>query len=344
MQREHLLKVGYFCRGIAATCQVEVEGSGYWTVDTTTSPIQLIDAAHGEAELCIKASSSLFHAWLRGAPPNRLAALGDLELRGSSDAVARFRDHMENASYSAVYSVLSEYVTDTAFVFMNNGYVDETNVELSGDDLRWRYNILLIHRLVGNVDIRGKQILDIGCGRGGACSYIKRAFAPATVTGIDLNPGNIRFCQRVHGSGIGSFVVGDAMSLPFAAGSFDVVTNMESSHGYRSLPDFFSNVARVLRKGGLLLWTDAFEVERLPDVWRAAEEAGACILEKADITHNVIEAMRAFREDYRITMRKLRTVDNRWVIDELLDGYEIILHRYSTYDLSYWVARMRFGG
>jgi O-methyltransferase len=342
MQREHLIKAGHFCKGIAATCQIEVEGVGYWTVDTTSSPIQPIEAARGDAELCIKGSASLLHAWLRGTPPSRLAALGNFELHGPSDVIARFRERMETASYSVVYSVLSEYVTDAAFVFMNNGYTDGAEIALDGNDLKWRYSIFLIHRLAHNLDLRGKHVLDIGCGRGGACSYMKRAFAPAAVTGIDLNPGNIRFCQRVHGPHIGNFVVGDATSLPFAAGSFDIVTNMESSHGYRSLPDFFSNVARVLRKGGLLLWTDAFEAERLPGVWRAAEEAGALMLEKADITRNVIDAMRAFRDDYRIAMRKLRTVDNRWVIDELLDGYEMILHRYLTNDLSYWVARMRF--
>ena len=40
-------------------------------------------------------------------------------------------------------------------------------------------------------DVSGKHLLEIGCGNGVQAKYICQTFEPATVTGIDLDPGNI---------------------------------------------------------------------------------------------------------------------------------------------------------
>jgi SAM-dependent methyltransferase len=52
------------------------------------------------------------------------------------------------------------------------------------------------------------------------------------------------------------FVKGDAESLSFDPGRFDVVINIESSHCYGSMETFLANVRRVLRYGGCFLYAD----------------------------------------------------------------------------------------
>ena len=109
-----------------------------------------------------------------------------------------------------------------------------------------------------------QTLLDVGCGRGGTCSYFARYHAPAEIVGVDLVPGHVEFCAATHHAANLRFQQADAQSLPFDDASFDVVTNIESSHLYPRRDAFFSEVRRVLRPGGVFCYTDnlpAGEVE-----------------------------------------------------------------------------------
>lgn len=68
----------------------------------------------------------------------------------------------------------------------------------------------------------GQRVLLVGCGTGLDLDFIPAGVA---VTGLDLTPGMLaRAEQRARRLGLGgTFVVGDARSLPFASASFDVV-------------------------------------------------------------------------------------------------------------------------
>jgi SAM-dependent methyltransferase len=77
-------------------------------------------------------------------------------------------------------------------------------------------------------------------------------------------------------------VVGTAMALPVADASFDVVTNVESSHCYPDIEAFYREVARVLRPGGIFLYTDLLPSD--PDL------TGFDCLRRDDITSQVLAA------------------------------------------------------
>lgn len=62
------------------------------------------------------------------------------------------------------------------------------------------------------------------------------------------------------------FEVGDAEHLPVEDQSFDVVTNIESSHTYPNLRAFFAEVKRVLKTDGAFLYTDLLPVQRWAEV------------------------------------------------------------------------------
>ena len=59
----------------------------------------------------------------------------------------------------------------------------------------------------------------------------------------------ISLCKNNYNLNNLNFIIGDSANLPFDDNSVDVVVNVESSHCYPSIPDFISEVCRVLKPG-----------------------------------------------------------------------------------------------
>ena len=179
-------------------------------------------------------------------------------------------------------------------LFMNYGYTDSAeNVTLSPEDEKNRYSIQLYRYLAKDVDLEDKDIIEIGCGRGGGLSYINRNYAPKTAVGVDLNAHAIRFCDSYYEQPSMSFRNGDALDIPAEDRSCDVVFNVESSHRYLDMPRFLCEAQRILRPGGYLLLTDfryAHEMDRLKD---DINRSGMNIIGEEDITDNVVHALEA---------------------------------------------------
>jgi len=83
---------------------------------------------------------------------------------------------------------------------MNYGYTavapDTDSLELAASDEADRFCIQLYERVAGAVDLRGSDVLEVGSGRGGGASYMKRYLGPATVVGADLSRRAVRLCNR----------------------------------------------------------------------------------------------------------------------------------------------------
>ncbi len=184
--------------------------------------------------------------------------------------------------------------------FMNYGFgpLNEGGPRLSLEpaDEPNRSSIQLYHHVASAVPVEGLRVLEVGCGRGGGASYVKRYLRPKQLTGVDFSAKAVRFCQGNHHVEGLSFVQGDAESLPFADGSFDAVLNVESSHCYGSMPAFLRQVVRVLRPGGHFLFADlrmATDLDRLHEQLLAS---GLTVLHREDITPNVLTALRGDSE------------------------------------------------
>lgn len=180
--------------------------------------------------------------------------------------------------------------------FMNYGYASSDAsgepVVLHPDDEPNRYAIQLYRRVAGAVELKGREVLEVGCGRGGGSSFITRYHHPKQMTGVDFSAKAIRFCQENHRIDGLSFVHGDAEALPFGDESFDAIINVESSHCYGSMPAFLLEVRRILRPGGHFLFADLRSTEDRERLHGQVVETGMAILERQDITPNVLEALR----------------------------------------------------
>lgn len=163
------------------------------------------------------------------------------------------------------------------------------------------------------------HVLEIGCGNGVQAMYINSNYKPATMTGIDLNPGNIEIARDEMGNrDIGNmfFFVDDAQELQeIESDSMDVVINIESAFHYPDKAAFLGQIARVLKPGGRYVIADLLTTRKkkgigLRRLWKRSmvlhhwkkcryeEELNSSSLniEKGfDITRPVIRGFRNYR-------------------------------------------------
>jgi SAM-dependent methyltransferase len=117
-----------------------------------------------------------------------------------------------------------------------------------------------VARVIGEHDLRGKAVLDIGCGAGGIDVALVEAHGAAFVTGIDVEDDVIDHARRLidrHGLaariGLCKVVPGP---LPFPPGTFDVVFSKDSIVHITDKAALMAEVFRVLKPGGWFLASD----------------------------------------------------------------------------------------
>jgi SAM-dependent methyltransferase len=99
-------------------------------------------------------------------------------------------------------------------------------------------------------ELRGKSVLEIGCGSGVHAKLL--AEAGADLTAVDLTPTAVAMTRRrleLHGLEA-SVLEADAESLPFPDASFDFVWSWGVIHHSRDTQRVIDEIARVLRPGG----------------------------------------------------------------------------------------------
>jgi tocopherol O-methyltransferase len=100
------------------------------------------------------------------------------------------------------------------------------------------------------------NILDVGCGIGGSTLYLANKYQ-ANATGITLSPVQAdRAKERARGLGLGervNFQVANALEMPFADDSFDLVWSLESGEHMPDKVKFLQECYRVLKPGGKLI-------------------------------------------------------------------------------------------
>ena len=113
------------------------------------------------------------------------------------------------------------------------------------------------------VDVRGRRVLDIGCGLG--LAGVVAARHGARVAFVDAAPPALHF---VRASLCANGLTGDTICADYrtlAAGArFDVIVAAEVAYEPATFPDLAATLARHLAPGGVALVADAFRTDTRP--------------------------------------------------------------------------------
>jgi ubiquinone/menaquinone biosynthesis C-methylase UbiE len=115
-------------------------------------------------------------------------------------------------------------------------------------------------RLFEGTDIRGREVLDIGCGLGAVDELLITQYGASSVVGIDVDPALLEgLLARVKRAGLADRIRGVKVEpgrLPFTDARFDVVFSKDSLVQIPDKPALFAEILRVLRPGGRFIASD----------------------------------------------------------------------------------------
>jgi malonyl-CoA O-methyltransferase len=140
-------------------------------------------------------------------------------------------------------------------------------------------------RLLDRLDffkIQPALILDLGVGLGRSTHALKRRYPQALVMGVDLSPSMLSMAKKQSGwwSKPG-FVRADALALPLAAASVDLIFANQLLPYLADLNAFFKECQRILKPWGCLLFSslgpDTFK-ELGPQAFTDMHDVGDALL------------------------------------------------------------------
>lgn len=130
---------------------------------------------------------------------------------------------------------------------------------------------------LSHITVRPSDIfLDVGCGGGRTVAKLAAIAAAGKVYGVDFSPESVAMARKINRNAIASGRVeireASVSQLPFADGSFDVVTAVETHFWWPDLTSDMCEVFRVVKSGG--------KVVIIAEIYRGANTATAQIVER----------------------------------------------------------------
>lgn len=125
---------------------------------------------------------------------------------------------------------------------------------------------------------KNDYILDLGCGNGSQAIRLSEITGEkGLVYGLDLSETIILNAKSKNNKSNVKFVSGDIEKLPFENGYFNlIISNCVINHSMKK-KSVFSEIYRVLKKGGYFLIGDVMSVDKIPyDIANNPENIAAC--------------------------------------------------------------------
>lgn len=110
-----------------------------------------------------------------------------------------------------------------------------------------------------------RSVLELACGTGRLTRQMLRRLPASThIVATDINPAMLDLASQTLGNGTVDWAVVDAVKLPYADASFDLVVAQFGVMFYSDRIEAYREAVRVLRPGGRLLFTCWNNIEENP--------------------------------------------------------------------------------
>ena len=198
-------------------------------------------------------------------------------------------------SYNAApfyYDVVFRFASTWGVSCFNYGYSPVSADVAADKSIGEPYQIEMYRqasRAVGREKFAGAAVLEISCGLGGGLAHLSKTLNIGVPVALDRAGGGVRSAHKRFGL---PTVKADAMSLPLATASIDIVINVEASHVYFE-DAFLNEVARVLKPNGTLVLIDSRDLTP-SDAQAYLQDhlgrVGMRLTTFRDITQNVVDS------------------------------------------------------
>lgn len=207
-------------------------------------------------------------------------------------------DREDNKEVEETYNLLgqlkeSKHRISQYSMFLNYGIIDDCEYRGAQEASQ-----KLIKRVSKNVEFEDKNVLEVGCGRGGNLCYVNYHFNPACTVGIDISYENVLFCNSKRLTSY--FFQADAQNLPFKSNSFDIVLNIESALHYANILAFYNEVERVLCPNGIFIYVDIVKSDCIDTYINELRKRSLEVIEESDYSEMVLNSMQAQGLDKRV--------------------------------------------
>jgi demethylmenaquinone methyltransferase / 2-methoxy-6-polyprenyl-1,4-benzoquinol methylase len=144
-----------------------------------------------------------------------------------------------------------------AFAQISERYVVTNHVLSLGTDILWRKKVARLVQTLPHA-----TILDLATGSGDLAMEIAKKCPEAKILGADFCAPMLEVARKRNVPGL-ELMVADAMNLPFADATYDLVTVAFGLRNMASWPEAVREMTRVIKPGGHMLILD-FSLPTLP--------------------------------------------------------------------------------
>ena len=195
--------------------------------------------------------------------------------------------------------------------YLNSGFIPTSLKEIlfevdSTEQESKKFCGSYIH-LFNYVDPTNKEVLEVGCGMGRGCNFIKNHYNTKSIVGSDINDDLLNVARRWFPSI--QFVNADAVSLQSLNTLFDIVITVETLLYWDCHKDSFKSFASALREGGsLLIASDMRNTDTTLD--RNFNNVGLKLVNERNINPNVLLSL--FQPSYNRDLTKIKMFQTKY--------------------------------
>lgn len=176
-------------------------------------------------------------------------------------------------------------------IFFNSGFVGiDTKVDNYNKNHK-RFCLPYVHLIEQyNIETNNRSILEVGCGFGRGCFFLKNKYNFASVTGCDINANVIDIARQLFTKT--EFIVADAVNLQAIDRQFDIVVTIETVPYWVNYPDVHESFYSAIKPGGDLII--ASDIHRKDTI----KLPGFKLVGETDIMKNVLLSLEQDTEEY----------------------------------------------